>query len=366
MTCHYAGPRFIATLVATLTLVLGGSGGVSAQGFRLLGIALDTLLATKTPRLDRAFVTTYYQRPHLYLVSDRQNFALHVPAGPKSLTYKPDLGWNLGAGIDYKWIGGELSFRSPFLGGYNTARRGLTHSFGIAVNVNNRRFWLTNQYQFYRGFYLSNPDSFGLVIGDPHGMYPYRADLSSHTFISNGLYLFNPLRVSLPATLFQKERQRRTAGSWLVGGRLTYQHIRGDSSWIPPAGRADAQPESQLLRINGLSLGADAGYMHTFVFRAHYFVNYSLRPGLAVLVQQNRTVTDPSAYVVRLGWYGVAAFTVGYTSDRYYGGVYGSAALLNRGFGTGLVTTDMQYLRFVVGRRFRYQPKGLLKQVPGL
>ncbi|GAB3725457.1 hypothetical protein [Spirosoma lituiforme] len=43
----------------------------NGQDFGFLGILLDTLLKTRTPRVDRAYIATYYRQLHLYLVSDR-------------------------------------------------------------------------------------------------------------------------------------------------------------------------------------------------------------------------------------------------------------------------------------------------------
>ncbi len=31
-----------------------------------------------------------------------------------------------------------------------------------------------------------------------------------------------------------------------------------------------------------------------------------------------------------------------------------------------VVNTNVEYFRIVVGRRFRYQPKGIIKELPGI
>ena len=334
------------------------------QGLRLLGIPLDTLLKTSAPRIDRAYVTTYYRRLHLYAVSDRQDYALRVVGQPHSLLYKPNLAWTLGLGIDYNWLGTEITVKLPFLG-YNIARRGSTKPFGLTINVNNRQFWFSAQYQFYRGFYLSNPDVLQPNWFDQYLAYPYRNDLRSQTVMSHVLYQFNPLKVSVPAMLLQREAQRKNAGSWVIGGFLTYQLIRADSSLVPMVLQKDFSPESNLLRLNTLALGIEAGYMQTFVFRNHFFTSFTIRPGVSVLLQQSSAESQTSESHLRVGWGGVASATVGYSSDVFYGGLYGSATLANRTLGPGLLNTDAEYIRLVFGKRIRYQPKGLIKKVPG-
>ena len=173
----------------------------------------------------------------------------------------------------------------PLLG-YDVARKGSSKPFGLTFNFNNRRIWISTQYQFYRGFYPTDPDVLQPGWFDTHSAYPYRNDLRSQTLTGSITYLFDPMRVSIPATLLQREAQKKDAGTWVVGGRLTYQLLRGDSTWVPPGLQTDQSPASLWLRSNAVSVGVDGGYLQTFVFRKHYFTTFSLRPGLALLTQQ--------------------------------------------------------------------------------
>ncbi|GAB3011164.1 hypothetical protein GCM10027185_01190 [Spirosoma pulveris] len=339
--------------------------GQGFQGLRLLGIPLDTLLKTKTPRVDRAYIMTYYRQLHLFMVSDRQDYTMRVVGSPYSLTYKPNLAYTLGLGVDYKWLGTEITVKLPFFG-YNIDRRGKTKPFGVTINVNNRRFWFSTQYQFYRGFYINNPDVLQANWFDHTTAYPYRNDLRSQTVMSHALYQFNPQRLSVPATLLQKEEQRKNARSWNIGGSLSYQYIRADSSLIPSVIAADFRPESRLMSLQSVSLGIDLGYTQTLVFRKHYFVSFTIRPGIALLFQQNRTASAESERHWQAGWEGTASATIGYSSSVFYGGLYGSTTMVNRTLSPGLINTTASYARIVFGKRLRYRPKGIIKQVPGL
>ena len=289
---------------------------------------------------------------------------MHLAGLPHALHYKPNLAWALGVGIDYKWLGTELTIKLPFWG-YDPVRQGKTKPFGATININNRRFWFSTQYQFYRSFYIQNPDALESDWLARHSAYPYRSDLRSQTLAGHVLYLFNPLRVSIPASLMQRESQRQTAGSWVVGGFLTYQHLRADSSLVPIALRSNFSPESDFQRFNSLALGADVGYIQTFVFGKHYFANVTVRPGLSVLWQQSKNSSRPELNHISPGWQATTSLTVGYSSDVYYGGLYASATLINQAFANGIVNTDAEYIRLVVGKRIRYQPKGVIRQLPG-
>ncbi|WP_227699212.1 DUF4421 family protein [Spirosoma radiotolerans] len=337
----------------------------NGQGFGFLGIPLDTLLKTRTPRVDRAYITTYYRQLHLYALSDRQGYNMRVVGNAYSLQYKPNLPWALGLGVNYKWIGTELTIKLPFFG-YTPERRGKTKPFGVTINLNNRRFWFSTQYQFYRGFYLSNPDVLQPNWFEHSTAYPYRNDIRSQTVTSRLLYQFNPLRLSIPATLLQREEQRRNARSWNLGGSFSYQYIRADSSLVPSGLVADFRPESRLLSLQSLSLGIDVGYTQTVIFHKRYFMSFTVRPGLTVLHQQTKTELNESASQLQAGWQGTASVTLGYSSASYYGGIYGSTTKVNRTFSKGLINTDADYIKLVFGKRIRYRPKGIIKQVPGL
>jgi hypothetical protein len=335
------------------------------QGLRLLGIPLDTLLRTKIPRVNSAYITTYYGRLHLYLISDRQNYTLHLRGLDHSLLYKPNLAWTLGIGFDYKWAGTELTIKLPWLG-YNTAQKGKTKPFGISLNLNNRRLWIAGQYQFYRGFYVANPDLLEPDWLAHHSMYPYRNDLKSQTLASHVQYLFNPLRISIPASLLQREGQRQAAGSWIIGSFLTYQRIHADSALVPLTIQTDFPASSFIQGVSSWALGVDGGYMQTIVLGKYYFINMSLRPGLSLLVTSTTFTNQPSLTHLGLGWQGLASLTLGYSTTRYYGGIYASAALTNRAFRDGFIHTETDYIRLVAGKRLRYRPKGLIKKLPGL
>lgn len=338
---------------------------VSGQGLRLLGIPLDTVLRTTPPKVDRNYIATYYRRLHVFVVSDRQEYSLRVAGLQQPLIYKPNLAWTLGAGIDYNWIGTEFTLKLPLLG-YDVARKGRTKPFGLTLNITNRKLWFSTQYQYYKGFYLKNPEIVDRNWFDQHPAYPYRGDMRSQTVLGNFIYMLNPLQLSVPASMLQRERQRKNAGSWVAGGFLTYQTIRADSSWVPTMGQADFSPDAQLLKYKSIALGMNAGYMQTLVFGNYFFTSFSLRPGLGIMLERNQLVDRELSTQLRLGWQGVGTLTAGYSTDVYYGGLYYSTTFNSRALAGGIVNTSVGYVRLVVGKRFRYQPKGIVKQLPGM
>lgn len=335
------------------------------QGLSLLGIPLDTLLKTKTPRVDRAYIVTYYGRLHLFAVTDRDDFTMRMVGSAVPLKYKPNLPWSVGLGVNYKWIGTELTVKLPFLG-YDVNRKGRTKQFGAKVNLNRNHYLMAAQYHSYRGFYLYNPELLQPDWLDRFTTYPSRDDLRSQTAEIHVLYQTNPLQFSVPATLLQREGQRRNAYSWVLGGFLTYQNIRADSALIPTALQTEFQAQAQLRGIRTIALGVDVGYTKTFVFRKYFFASFSARPGVSLLLQQTTSVAEPSVSRLKAGWEGIASLTLGYSTDSYYGGIYSSTSWVNRTFSQELINTHADYIRLVVGKRLRYRPKGFVKKLPGI
>ncbi len=348
-----------------LLVLVGCSPASMGQGLSLLGIPLDTLLRTQTPRVDRAYIVTYYGRLHLFAVTDRDDFTMRMVGSAVPLKYKPNLPWSIGLGVNYKWIGTELTVRLPLLG-YDVARKGKTKQFGARVNLNRNHYLISAQYHAYRGFYLYNPELLQPDWLARFTTYPNRNDLRSQTADVHVLYQTNPLQFSVPATLLQREGQRRNAHSWVLGGFLTYQNIRADSALIPTALQTEFQSQAQLRGIRTLALGINGGYTKTFVFRKHFFTSLSVRPGVSLLLQQTTSVAAPSESRLKAGWEGIASLTLGYSTDNYYGGIYSSTSWVNRTFSQELINTHSDYIRLVVGKRLRYRPKGFVKKLPGI
>jgi hypothetical protein len=320
---------------------------------RLLGQPLDTLLRKRPPAVDTAYIQEYYSALHLQLLSDNRHQSLHVRSADGLLRYRPNMPTTAGIGLGYGWLGLDLLFRVPFLN-QDEARKGRTRQLRANVNVNTRKLWLGLQYQRYRGLYLANPDPVDWAPGEP---YPQRPDLRSRTLSFQGYYCFNHRQFSNPATYFQRERQKRSAGSPLLGVTY-YQHaLRADAPLAPDG--TDAPTGRRWYRTS--SLGLHLGYVQTFVIREVWFLTGSLRPGLAIQ-SANRTEARQTRQTVPVRWgtQGDARVVAGYSSDRFYGGVAYSLELFSgRLDDRAQLRTTYGHLRLLAGTRLN--PPGRAK-----
>lgn len=76
-------------------------------------------------------------------------------------------------------------------------------------------------------------------------------------------YLFNSKQFSAKAAFEQSEIQKRSAGSWVLGGGFYYDRIGDDK---------DAQGERARIHINNLQLGVKGGYVYSWVMDKNWLL----------------------------------------------------------------------------------------------
>jgi hypothetical protein len=218
------------------------------------------------------------------------------------------------------------------------------------------RFNATVYLQNYRGFYLRNTKDMipGWEEGDP---YYIRRDIRSRTVGLDVSYIFNSSRFSMRAAVLQNEWQKKSAGSFLVGGSLFYNVNIGDSSIVP----------SQLYyglffsdlkfdESKNLSLGPLVGYAYTFVIKRHFFilasVNGSANIGFTQLLLVDNEDKIKSGSV--LGLRSEILFSTGYNSDRWYFGVsFTNLSIVTQApVSERSISYDTGMYRFNIVRRF--------------
>jgi hypothetical protein len=112
------------------------------------------------------------------------------------------------------------------------------------------------------------------------------------------------------------------------------------------------------------SLGANAGYAHTFVFKKHFFLTLSLVGGLGL--GYTRLEVPDAADPVRWGWHvnNTARIALGYNSARYFAGL----SVVNLGMrsqtpvGRTAISYDTGNIRLNFCRRFTVKPPGFLRR----
>lgn len=253
--------------------------------------------------------------------------------------FKPNENFGIGAGIFYKGFGGYLGFSLPSTA-QDLRSKGRTRRLDIQINQYGKKLGIDAQFQYFKGFYLANSREFvpKIVLNQPHILRP---DLRSFTLGLSGYWIFNSKKYSIKAAFIQTEKQKKSAGSFLLGYATSLYAFNADSAILPESFRLPGQDEDyQMGRFVSASLSL--GYAYCFVMGKDWYFNIALMGGGGLLHSKvsyesggNTRQFDPV-----LRWQ--VRSSVGYNGERRFFGikavneVYGlplNAARLSYSFG---------------------------------
>lgn len=259
----------------------------------------------------------------LYFSTKYNKLQLGGTKGTKALIYRPNNKVNFGVGASYRALSLNIGVGIPGLN-KDEDKRGKTHYFDAQANILAKR-WATNLFlQRYKGYYLSSHTQPELGWHQDTEL-PTRPDLVQYNLGLSTVHIFNNDRFSYRAAFNQDAWQRRSQGSFLAGGYLTYFHLKSDSSLVPVQYADLFDPGLQLRRGGFLDLGPSAGYAYTLVIKEHVFFTGSVVLGGGISLQ--RAVSSASSGEEELktsagaGWHGQFRAGAGYNSARYYFGI---------------------------------------------
>lgn len=273
----------------------------------------------------------------------------------KSLDYRPNNKLLLGVGVNHGILGLNIGINFPFIN-QDDDHYGETDYYDFTMRVFAPRFNATIYLQNYRGYYLKNTGDMipGWEAGDP---YYIRGDIRSRTTGLDLYYIFNSSRFSYRAAILQNEWQKKSAGSFLVGGSLVYNATLGDSSIVPDDiyyGRFFN--DLKFKKSNNFSFGPAFGYAYTLVIKKHYFMMGSLNGSgtlgfTQLLLAENE---DKVKSGLALGFRADLILSAGYNSDRWYYGIsYVNMALVTQApVDERSISYETGMFRFNIVRRF--------------
>lgn len=197
-------------------------------------------------------------------VSDKYT-VLRVKNGSKTLRYVPNAPAAIGIGLSYR----DLSLNFAYgvrMAGYNDKVK--TTRIDLQSHLYSRK-WLYDLYaQQYKGYYLPAGNDL------PGNNYYARPDIKTLSLGFSLYRVFNSTRFSYRAAFVQTERQKISAGTFLLGTDLYYGRIKADSSIIPATLKDDYSPQ-QLTAAQFISMAPGAGYAYTLVITKKFFITAS-------------------------------------------------------------------------------------------
>lgn len=240
--------------------------------------------------------------------------------GQDKLIFKTNRHYDIGVGFNYKSFSFNFAFNAP-LTLKNEDKFGKTRTFDIQTYLYVRDFVVDYTAQFFKGYYLSN--SSDALTGPAPVQILKMPDINTADLSLNATYIFNNGKFSFNAPFFQNEIQTKSAGSFLLGGGIYYNHGKTDSSFIPTGiSKADFFQNHHFNKFSYSAVGCNIGYAYTFVIKKQYFITGILTggPGLGYSVIRN-THLDQSNIKTGFTYNASAKFAAGWSSDEYYAGV---------------------------------------------
>ncbi|MBL8001413.1 MAG: DUF4421 family protein [Flavobacteriales bacterium] len=281
-----------------------------------------------------------------------------------TLGYSTNNATQYGFAVALNWLSFEATFAVPAIDPAD-ARKGVTESRSFGLSTTGRHLWGKALWNSSKGFYAMDPlrvDS-AWVPGDP---YPQRTDLVSNTFVASVNYGFNKRhRYSHQAAWSQVERQRRSAGTGVIGGSFWFSRLASEGSLVPQAQEQDYDPALLFDRLDRYIVAVKGGYTHTFTFWQRGYINLLLLPGFGV----QRLLLRPVGSDERsTDWQGCSVSELragaGYNGPRWYAGL-SLATFVNSGEVNDAVSIGTRYtqVRFAVGLRVRPPKSGFLRSI---
>ncbi|MEQ9593403.1 MAG: DUF4421 family protein [Cyclobacteriaceae bacterium] len=319
------------------------------SGTRLMAAGEDSLRAT--------YIHKYSNHLYLAPLFKQQNFDFDVtsPNDPDlNYLFKANTSVSLGAAVSIFDVNFEAAF-STSLNTKDESIYGSSDARDLQVRVIGKQ-WIADLFsQNYQGFYLEASNQ-TIPSGQP---LPQRPDMLTKNFGLSFAYAFNHNQFSLRAPYIFTERQKVSKGSWLVGYTFSSFTLSADSSFVPQSEWDTWGKGATIEKARFTSLGFAPGYTHTFVYNkfflnlllvfgpAHYWVRYT---------EQENKVTDD----IRIDFYSGGRVGVGYSGDKFFGGINLSTQTKNVNFDESRFRNNTSVFRIVAGMRLR--EIGILKK----
>lgn len=312
---------------------------------------IDTVLG-----IDTNYIKSYIDvfTPRFIIIGKSNEFSI-INNNPdeednriSELTFRPNDPVNIGLGFSYKWLGINLSFP---LASKDVDNYGKTRRFDFGTHFYGRKIIVDLDFSWYKGYYLSNPQGVvpGWSTGDP---YPSRGDIAVTSLGVGGFYVFKHEKFSYRSAFSFNERQKKSAGSWVAGGGLSFNFIRADSTLV----QGDYIVELDSLKVKKANFGnlyTVGGYAHNFVLK-HFFL--SLTAGLGLGYSQDKVFLENGGDAVKnsgISLVSIFRASIGYNNDVFYVGfsMYNNNISIASRKNLGLKYANTNY-NLYVGYRF--------------
>lgn len=271
----------------------------------------------------------------------------------KELRISPNKQANIGLGFNYKWMGLGIAFKPPWSQN-DDDKYGDTERLDLQLNIFTRSFGIDASFQYYKGYYVSNPGAF-TEWNEPQ--FPLLENLQTSSFELSGYYFSNHKRFSYRAAYIRNELQLQSAGSPIFGAYTRWDLAHSPEGFIPDELPIYLKDTFKIDGYRTANYGFSFGYTYTFVMWDKFFLNLSFVPGFGVkrlIVNiNNDREKDKIGASARL----LMRSALGYEHKYFYVGASAIAITNSFSYDNINVANTTTKIRFFVGKRFNYPIK---------
>lgn len=306
----------------------------------------------KSFKPDTAYIADYTNKltGRFFLLYQELRFAYSQP-DVGNVVFSPSMNYKAGIAGFYKWFGLGLSYYSPFPE-IHSEKYGKTSAIDLRINLYMNVLFLEAYIQDIKGFYIAN-------ITGPSGEIYTNPDLETWALGAAAYWVINYKRFSVRAAFIQTERQKKSAGSFILRPNFQFSYLDTKGGLLPPDFMNDMSldPNENIDHGNIFSLGIAPGYSYTLVFLKDFYLNGGLFAGIS---WANIDAYTPGGKVNKnnFNFQFSPRVAFGYNSSKWFIGASGVGGFLRASFfDYNNFFIDAPMLRFWVGTRFGFHKK---------
>lgn len=302
----------------------------------------------KLPDNIESFPKNFLIRPRFVFPEVSVNVSNRLFGKGEKFKYKPAIPGVVGLSLKIKKVYISAAMQLP-ASDHLKKLYGETKFRNININIQGRIVNWGLFYRDYKGFYLKNYESYYPNWNRDSLGYPRSSKLR---IIEGGLNLsfnFNK-NFSMNAAFAQGERQKKSAGSFLMGLSERYQRIDADTSFVPPT-QGDLYPNLNKLRYgNFTSTLIYIGFGYQFVIKKFHFTPVALA-GTGFQIQ-SYTQTDKKHFWINYPTYATLKAQLGYNGDHFFANLIYATEFNSIPIKETRIRLFHNYLEFGMGLRF--------------
>ena len=276
-------------------------------------------------KYDTLYIESYSDQLTSRLYTSRKftSYLLSDENAEHSLEYKPNDNLNLGFGATYYGFSLNIGLNFPFVNN-DDELYGKTSYLDLQSHLLTRKFTFEIWLSVYNGYHVANPNS-SITDWDISNNYPYRQDMKTFVGGLSTYYIFNNRKFSYRAAFIQDEWQKKSAGSFLIGGSLYSVNIIADSSLIPYNIKDTSfYSNFHFNQSYFTTISANGGYAHSFIINKRIFFTVSLLAGIGVGssgLKPSEGNLSPTLNKSTINANFTFRFALGYNSRKFYIGI---------------------------------------------